>query len=1240
MNRIKKRILSCALIVCMTVGMSGSHLGLLDVYAAQNLEDGLIGYWKFDGDTNEEQFENFAPGQSCTMEASGSGVGISQEDSISGGAARFEKKENSFFKLNLLAADQGLNAAAADFSIAAWVKIDSGAGNKVTLFQQTADASNANAQGRTILYYTSDNKFGTYLSGNDIVCAEKAEPGSWNHIVFTCNHATKKAQFYINGRLAEEKTLTGDFLNTSVDLLAGAHKNMAAESAMKGNMDELRYYGKVIDAETVQAIYLEYADGVQVETLKENLRQKVEEAKRLTGGAQEAEAALLQRVQEAEELLADANADAEALTERFAQLEDAMSEYKKTVVMEIAVDTSQEVRSISDVMFGINHRYHNDGYSSWNSVNQEIEPKFHELVQEASFGSIRYPGGTVANLYDWKRAIGPFEQRKKTIHGNTKEPITPNFGVDEAMRWIYDDLDCEAIWVYAMGQGSAQDAADLFEYLNAPADGDQTNPNDGVDWAEVRAKNGHPEPYGVTRFEIGNEMGLWEQNYWMPGCGSSSYASMAGAYVNGGEMKFVKERTVMEEDWRDPSANSDGTAGQVRYARYKYVKEGSASVYVDNEEWEIVDSLAGAGGANVCTFEYETGKITFGDGTNGNIPARGKAITVSYTSMQDGFTAYYDALKAIADELGMEVEVYTCMEQRAAITALQEAGNKYDGAVIHPYSETNANGGSYIYIDENDPEFYEKVLGRSLEHNMTRVRELIDLMGEGKVPVVSEFGIYRHNSQFIRAIGHAVYIANEMIDYINFGTPYLNKHCLVDYPYGSDNLGTGAQCVIQSLENADGTVDFVSTPSAKAFSIFNNMTGNVQVAQTITGNTTYYTFERNGSYEVPVLKAIASKDEDGNTYITVINNRKNDTAHVSLRVDGRDLTNQEANVWYLTSEDVEDENTKENPNHVDVVKTTAVSEGPCLQYTLAPHSITAFQIPPQKMVSITTEAQEGGTVSESVETEAGSSVTVTATPNEGYVFAGWYLGGEKVSEEASYTFVAEESVTVTARFVIKAAPPVPDDGKRPDNPPDNPPGKAEETPGVGGAFTASAENAVCQVLSSEAGKAEVSYIKPANADLTSYVIPDAVTFGGVKYAVTSIAAEAFLNNKKAVSIAIGSGIQTIGKQAFSGCSRIKTVKIGNNVTEIQDKAFYKAVSLTKIVLPSSVKKIGKQAFFGNRKLKNVTIQTEKLTKRTVGKKAFAGIHAKAKFKVPAKKWKVYQKMLRARGAGAKASIRK
>ncbi|MBE7046826.1 MAG: DUF4886 domain-containing protein [Ruminococcaceae bacterium] len=46
----------------------------------------------------------------------------------------------------------------------------------------------------------------------------------------------------------------------------------------------------------------------------------------------------------------------------------------------------------------------------------------------------------------------------------------------------------------------------------------------------------------------------------------------------------------------------------------------------------------------------------------------------------------------------------------------------------------------------------------------------------------------------------------------------------------------------------------------------------------------------------------------------------------------------------------------------------------------------------------------------------GASVTLTATPKEGFTFTGWYNGDTLVSEEASYTFNATESITLTAKF--------------------------------------------------------------------------------------------------------------------------------------------------------------------------------------------------------------------------------
>ncbi len=114
----------------------------------------------------------------------------------------------------------------------------------------------------------------------------------------------------------------------------------------------------------------------------------------------------------------------------------------------------------------------------------------------------------MGNTFEWKKAVGPVEKRPRIqpfSGGGTPWGFsarrTATFGVDEAARW------CEAngvamIYMYGIAFGTPQDAADLVEYLNAPAG---KNPNGGVDWAKIRAENGHPEPYNVRFFEIANE---------------------------------------------------------------------------------------------------------------------------------------------------------------------------------------------------------------------------------------------------------------------------------------------------------------------------------------------------------------------------------------------------------------------------------------------------------------------------------------------------------------------------------------------------------------------------------------------------------------------------------------------------------------------------------------------------------------------------------------------------------------
>ncbi|MBE5943207.1 MAG: leucine-rich repeat domain-containing protein [Lachnospiraceae bacterium] len=145
----------------------------------------------------------------------------------------------------------------------------------------------------------------------------------------------------------------------------------------------------------------------------------------------------------------------------------------------------------------------------------------------------------------------------------------------------------------------------------------------------------------------------------------------------------------------------------------------------------------------------------------------------------------------------------------------------------------------------------------------------------------------------------------------------------------------------------------------------------------------------------------------------------------------------------------------------------------------------------------------------------------------------------------------------------------------------------------------------------------VSFVKVLSKKVKTFKVPTSVTYNGVSYQVVSI-----------------------GKKAFMGCKKLKTISIGSNVKTINDKAFYSCSVLKSITIPSSVTKIGKEAFAKCKKLSSIKIKSNKLTAGKIGKNAFKGIKSNATFKVPKKKMKAYKAMLKKKGVGKKAKFKK
>lgn len=168
---------------------------------------------------------------------------------------------------------------------------------------------------------------------------------------------------------------------------------------------------------------------------------------------------------------------------------------------------------------------------------------------------------------------------------------------------------------------------------------------------------------------------------------------------------------------------------------------------------------------------------------------------------------------------------------------------------------------------------------------------------------------------------------------------------------------------------------------------------------------------------------------------------------------------------------------------------------------------------------------------------------------------------------------------------------------------------------------------------------EVAFTAAAGAAQMAVTVPATVKAAdGTEYKVTSVAANAFKNNKKLKKVTLGKNVTTVEKNAFSGCSALTSVKLDAALTTIGAGAFQNCKKLNKVTIPKNVTTIEKNAFSGCTSLKTITIKSVKLKK--IGKKAFNKINKKAVFKLSgSKKQKAAVKKLFKSSTGYKSTMK-
>ncbi len=955
---MKKRKLKMAMCSVMSLMMFTSGVHPVQATEEPGWKNGIKDHWSFEaGATTSGNQTTVASDEG--EKSSGVLNGITIEDTgnaVFGKALKFGDGVDKYMGL-----EDYINTGTGSTSFSMWYKYDT------SITEEDAKTSAILLQhedkngktGRTVLSLSADGKYDTFLNAKEAPTEQSVVKGDWQHITVVFDQSAKKVKYYINGELeGTEKNLGSTVTDEKLPLRVGAHKNKGSKDPhpMRGFVDEFYVYNRALDAEEAKSLYADKAAALY----KVDLNAFIKEAEDLlkSTGLPEDNALRVQlqeAVAEAKKVAETDAPDMETLKSTKEALKQAVENYKAEQPIDLRINANEVTQNIdADSIFGINHRYAFNGYGTFDSEKMQMKKEFADLYKDAGFGSIRYPGGTISNLFNWKTTLGPKEQRKKQIHGFYNNPgqggIAPNFGIGEIATFA-DEVDSEIVYVYSLGQGSVQDAADLVEYLNAKVG---TNPNGGIDWAQVRADNGHEAPYNVRYFEIGNEMnqggtdGTTSQQYW------TAYVEggAENAYIDGGTATFNKKYAVKEGDWNKVASQSDGTPNQVRYLRYANVNPGKLNdggkiivdsdfkamedqieVWVGNDknnvQWKIVDDLKKHGSdERVCEVDYATGAIKFGDNVNGKIPETGNNIYVTYSVKRDGFINISKAIKETTDQINAKentnhvANVYTSFESTTFFGKMEsrKAENLYDGMTIHPYSDSVSGGG-------NSDTFYDNAMKHAEDRGVGKVTHMMEHMPKGKVPVISEYGIFRNTETQLRSQTHAIYIAKVLMEYVRLGSPYIQKHCLTDwYSSGADSLGPTQQAVIQVAGGTDEerktgeskNFTFFSTPSAHVFKMLNSGFGDNIVKTEFSEVPTM----ANG---VKTLSALASKDAQGNLYIALVNADREKDRNIALQIEGADVAGSKMTIQKLETDSITAENTPENPTAVQVTEDAEVT---------------------------------------------------------------------------------------------------------------------------------------------------------------------------------------------------------------------------------------------------------------------------------------------------------------------------
>jgi alpha-N-arabinofuranosidase len=143
------------------------------------------------------------------------------------------------------------------------------------------------------------------------------------------------------------------------------------------------------------------------------------------------------------------------------------------------------------------------------------------LVRELGATAVRYPGGNFVSNYRWEDGVGPLEQRPRNLDFAWRSVETNEVGTNEFLSWC-SNVGLEPVMAVNLGTRGLAEAMEQLLYVNGET---------GTRLPDMRASHGHPDPWKVGTWCLGNEMdGPWQMGHKTPAEYARLVAEVANAF--------------------------------------------------------------------------------------------------------------------------------------------------------------------------------------------------------------------------------------------------------------------------------------------------------------------------------------------------------------------------------------------------------------------------------------------------------------------------------------------------------------------------------------------------------------------------------------------------------------------------------------------------------------------------------------------------------------------------------------